>query len=235
MNPAPTYLELEAMVNVRDLGGWPTADGGRTAYGRVWRGDSPARATATDLDLLAAHGVRTVVDLRTAGEREREPNPLERDARFRVHHVDLMAPLLDASPSRPRLGDPFDLETQYRALLRDSAEGIELALGHLRTATDAGEGALLHCTAGKDRTGVVTALLFAAVGTPSDVIADEYALTDARIEPLRPRLLEGAERHGVPRASYARLLTAEAATLRAVLDDLPAGLVAAARGILRAG
>lgn len=232
MSRPPRYLELEAMCNVRDLGGWPTADGGRTEFGRVWRGDSPARAGAGDRDRLVEHGIRVVVDLRSASEHEREPNPLEGDPRFDVHRVDLMAPLLAAYQDGHRDADPFDLQDQYRGFLRSASAELEEVLAVLHGAVAEGEGALVHCTAGKDRTGVVAALLLAGAGTPYDAIAAEYALTDARIEPLRPRLLEGAARYGLPQASYARLLTADAETLRPVLDDLPPALVASARGVL---
>lgn len=217
--------EFDGLLNVRDLGGVPTASGGRTPHRRVLRGDAPVRASQRDRDALHALGVEVVVDLRTQTERDLEPNLLASDDRFRVHHVDLMAPVIASFRSGSGSGDPFDLASQYEAIVRLAREELESVLTIIEASVGEGRGTLIHCTAGKDRTGVLSALMLTAAGVEDAAIADDYCLTDTRIEPLRERLLADAERKGLTRAQYARLLTAEAPTILSVLPHFPADLV----------
>ena len=93
---------------------------------------------------------------------------------------------------------------------------------------------VVHCTVGKDRTGLVTALLLRAAGVDDNVVADEYAVTDARIGALRERLRQGAALKGIPEASYARLLEARRETMLVALAAMDDELVAAAQGAAQA-
>jgi protein-tyrosine phosphatase len=234
MTMARSY-EFDGLLNVRDLGGLPTRSVATTPYRRVLRADAPTRASQRDRDALHALGVRVVVDLRTEAERTREPNALADDDRFIVHHVDLLGPVIAAFRAGAGNGDgvdPFDLRAQYEAIVRLARHEVASVLAIARDAVDDGVATLLHCTAGKDRTGVLSALLLAAAGVDADTIAEDYRLTDARIEPLRARLLDDAERHGMPREQYARLLTAEAPTILSVLPHFPSDLLALAAPIL---
>ncbi len=217
----PPFVELEGTVNTRDLGGLPTQHGERTKPGRVWRSDALTNVTPGDLDTLASRGVRTVIDLRTTLEREEEPHPLERDRRFEVVHVDLFAQVVDAFMHGAIDGDPFDLRTHYRASFALARAGYREVFRHLARALTEGNGpTVLHCTAGKDRTGLVSALLLRAAGVSDEAIAHDYALTHERIAPLRPRLLADAIAKGFPAEVYQPLLEARTETLLAVLPEI---------------
>lgn len=227
---APIHIDLEGTVNTRDLGGWPTHDGQVTRMGRVWRSDAFTRATPADRDALAHHGVRTVIDLRTTAERLEEPHPLEDDARFDVMHVDLFAPVLAAFMRGEVREDPFDLATHYRASFALARDAYAQVFTHITAALDSHAGpVVVHCTAGKDRTGLVTALLLRGAGVADADIARDYAITHERIAPLRPRLLADGVAKGFPAELYERMLEARPETLRAVLLEADDALTASAQ------
>jgi protein-tyrosine phosphatase len=224
---APLHVDLEGTVNTRDLGGWPLASGGRTRAGRLWRSDAFTFATAADRDALARHGLRFVIDLRTAAERAATPSPLDSDPRFEVVPVDLFSAVGEAIDRGEVAGDPFDLRTRYRASFAFAREGYREAFAALGAALAASDGPVaFHCSAGKDRTGLIAALLLRAAGVPDDAILEDYVLTDARIEGLRPQLLADGVALGFPADGYARMLEARAENLRDALDRFDEELVA---------
>jgi len=229
LTTAPVHIDLEGTVNTRDLGGWPIQDGQVTRLGRVWRSDAFTRVTPADRDALANRGVRTVIDLRTAAERHDEPHPLEDDARFDVVHLDLFAPVLAAFMRGEVHDDPFDLATHYRASFVLARDQYAEVFRHITAALDSDDGpVVVHCTAGKDRTGLVTALLLRAAGVADAAIAQDYTLTHERIAPLRPRLLADGVAKGFPAELYGRMLEARPETLLAALREADEALVASA-------
>lgn len=231
-------ITLDGTVNTRDLGGWPLRGGGTTRYGRVWRSDAFTRATPRDLERLAEQGVHTLIDLRTTGERDDAPHPFDTDQRFDVVHVDLFGPVLAGFMRGELTGDPFDLRTHYLASFRFARDAYAHAFEVIARSLDTHDGpVVIHCTAGKDRTGLIAALLLRAAGAEETTITAEYALTHERIEPLRPVLLDEGESKGLPRDAYVRMLDAYAATMAAALsgldDELAALATEAARHLRR--
>jgi protein-tyrosine phosphatase len=236
VDAAPIHIDLDGTVNTRDLGGWPRQAGGHTRRGRIWRSDALTNLTPDGRDRLAEHGVRTVIDLRTATECADEPSPLCADGRFEVVHVDLFAPVLAAFMRGEVRGDPFDLATHYLTSFRVAREDYARVFGAIARATETNDGpTVIHCTAGKDRTGLVAALLLRAAGVSDTLIAREYGLTHERIAPLRPRLLADGLAKGMPAEVYERLLEAREETMLTVLaavdDDLQRSAAVAARAL----
>jgi len=234
---APLHVDLEGTVNTRDLGGWPLAGGGRTRTGRLWRSDAFTHATEADRDALAHRGLRYVIDLRTAAERAATPSALEADPRFEVRPVDLFSAVGAAIDRGEVTGDPFDLRTRYRASFTFAREGYRAVFEELNAALAASDGPVVfHCSAGKDRTGLVAALLLRAAGVSDDAILEDYVLTDARIAGLRPQLLADGVALGFPADGYVRMLEARAENLRDALerfDDELLGFAAPAAAALR--
>ncbi|MGX6448158.1 tyrosine-protein phosphatase [Patulibacter sp. S7RM1-6] len=192
---ASRTVHLAGADNVRDLGDLPTRDGGRTRRGMLLRGALLARLVEEDVHVLVRDlGLRTVVDLRTRGEVRHEPGSwLEHQVAW-VH-----APLrLGDFPAVPTPG--ADHAHHYLGFLEEGPGPIVLALRTLMAAEH--RPALLHCAAGKDRTGVVSALALDVLDVPADAIAADYAQTGAalarvlerlsRIEPYR-RVLRDAD------------------------------------------
>lgn len=166
-------IALEGTHNLRDTGGYPVlgADGavvGRTRWGALLRSDALNRLTEGDLAALAGRGVRLVVDLRDERELLAAPSRLD-GLDVEVAHLPVFA---DAAPAALLTGR-IDLATLYDAMVDDRGDALTRAVAALARA---GEGAsIVHCTAGKDRTGLVVALALRAVGVPAEVVAADYA------------------------------------------------------------
>jgi len=194
------WIELEGAANVRDLGGLVTQDGGETVAGRLLRGDNLQELSPSDVATLVGDiGLTTVVDLRSTAELVSEgPAPLDAVAAVQhAHHpilpeqglaTDVVGDVLLAQDrdEQDRSRYPADpLCGHYLGYLEDRPDQVVAAL---RSVAGAGGAALVHCAAGKDRTGVVVALALTAVGVrPQDVVAD-YAATGERIVGLVERL-----------------------------------------------
>ena len=192
------WIELDGAVNVRDLGDLPTEDGQKTARARLLRADNLQDLSAADVRKLVHDiGVTTVVDLRSSNELAAEgPAPLDAVASVRhVHHpvlpevgsnTDVVADALLARDRMDQFRYPRDpVCGHYLGYLEDRPDQV---VGALRSIAHAEGAALVHCAAGKDRTGVVVALALTAVGVrPQDVVAD-YAATGERIVGLVERL-----------------------------------------------
>jgi protein tyrosine/serine phosphatase len=208
LDTAPRWIDLEGAVNARDVGGLPLADGsGAVAPGRLLRSDNLQDLTARDVDLLVEdHGLRAVVDLRTGVEVRLEgPGPLSEDARVVVEHRSLYpeagvnTDVLEAETIVPwqngvggvDLPDETPTVRTYMGYMERRPDSIVAAL---RTIAEPPEGgaALVHCAAGKDRTGLVVALALEVAGAGRDAIVADYALTSERIELIVGRLAGSA-------------------------------------------
>ena len=195
------WVSLDGAVNARDLGGLPLEDGGTTAPGVLLRSDNLQGLTPADVGTLVDEvGVRVVVDLRTGAEVQLEgPGPLMRDGRAEIRHRSLYPESgehtdVDASAVMPwierrRNGHSPSVETpavrSYLGYLRDRPDSIVDAL---RDAAHADGATIVHCAAGKDRTGVVCALALAVAGATRAAIVDDYVATGERIGPIMARL-----------------------------------------------
>lgn len=192
------WINLDGAVNVRDLGGLTTDDGGRTAYGRLLRSENLQELSPADVAVLVGSiGLRTVVDLRSPDELASEgPAPLDSVADvLHVHHpvlpevgstTDAGTDELVTRVERGRSRYPSDPTCRhYLGYLEDSSDQIAAAL---RTIARSEGTALIHCAAGKDRTGVVVAVALSAVGVRRQAVIADYAATGERIEPLLARL-----------------------------------------------
>ncbi|WP_253862837.1 tyrosine-protein phosphatase [Prauserella halophila] len=193
------WLELDGAVNIRDVGGIPTTDGSTTARNRLLRADNLQDLSSADLGLLVdTIGLDTVVDLRTAHEIDAEgPGPLR--VYSRVHHVHhsllpdggddvLLARNRAESGADPGSGNPAEPDRVVAHYLGYVSHRPDSIVGALRAITDTPGAALVHCAAGKDRTGVVTAFALEIAGVDRDAIAADYAATAHRIEAIISRL-----------------------------------------------
>lgn len=199
--PPTTPIDLDGTVNARDVGGIPLADGtGEIASGVLLRADNLQDLTPRDIERLVDDlGLRVVVDLRTGYERASEgPGPLEADDRVRVDHRSLY----------PETGGGTDLDLRTivpwgdgeGADLPDESPTVRAYLGYLqrrpdsiaeavRTLAHTDGATLVHCAAGKDRTGTVVAIALMLAGADREAIAADYLATGEVIEAIVERLI----------------------------------------------
>ena len=192
------WVTLQGAVNVRDVGGLPTVDGRTTRAGVLLRADNLQGLTAADVrDLTGRIGVRTVVDLRSTGERRLEgPGPLA-GTDVVHHHLSLIpeypggadkADVDRAIPDRPtRAGsERNDMTRYYIGYLEDAPDNVASALRVL--ADDAAGPTVVHCAAGKDRTGVIVALALSLLGVPRSEVVADYVRSADQIDQVLARL-----------------------------------------------
>lgn len=200
--------------NVRDLGGLRTADGRWTRPGRIYRAAGLSSLTDADRVKWAELGIGLVVDLRTLAEREALPDSVE------SVHVPLLAESSATSSAGAEMATADDglafLRGVYHSLVVDAAPEIGAVLELLAMS----EGpAVFHCTAGKDRTGVIAALLLDAVGVRRQSIVEDYERSaSARREAHVTESMQRMLRRGFPPEAAAGVLGAPAEVIDSVLD-----------------
>ncbi|HEY3218519.1 MAG TPA: tyrosine-protein phosphatase [Candidatus Limnocylindria bacterium] len=177
-------LRWDALLNARDLGGLPSARG-PIARGAVVRSDALHRLSEAGRAALVAHGVRTVIDMRDISEVEARPYAFPLTSGVTYRHVGQQSQEMWKS-TRGR--DRVTRETMMLELARSRLAAIAEVIADAPAG-----GVLIHCEAGKDRTGLMTMLLLDLVGTPADVIAADYTLTAIGLAPLFSELLAKAE------------------------------------------
>jgi protein-tyrosine phosphatase len=148
------------------------------------RSDFVGHLTDDGRDALAAYGVTTVLDLRSPGEIAKNPNPFAGGS----HPTYIHCPLIDDA-NMNQIGDAGDMFERYLMILTKRSASFRDAFTLLAEAED---GVLFHCFAGKDRTGLVAAMLLALAGVPHDQIAADYGETDLRLAPQYDNWINGA-------------------------------------------
>lgn len=165
-------LLIDGCKNFRDLGGNVNKYGEETKIGRFYRSDSLSDLSDNDIDSLRKNEVYTIIDLRTKEEIYSSPDRISKFNEFSYYNI----PLIDNVYSTDQ-GDVknFNLPDLYRYLVDSSNENISkvfrLMLGNPKG------GVVFHCTAGKDRTGVVAALLLLLADIPSNRIIEDYSIS----------------------------------------------------------
>jgi protein tyrosine/serine phosphatase len=178
-------LDLVGAYNFRDLGGYPTTDGRRTRWGRVFRSDTLQELTDTDLDVLRQLGLATIVDLRTPTEVERDGRGLLADEPVRYINLSVLQEEAGETVAAPPAAQQ-DMGERYLWYLQTGERSLANALSLV--ADDTAHPLVFHCAAGKDRTGVLAALVLGCLGVVRDVIVADYFETAARLDLILERL-----------------------------------------------
>jgi protein-tyrosine phosphatase len=184
------HLTLEGLDNVRDVGGLPVEGGGSTRFGVLLRSANLRHVTPADVaHLVDEFGLRLVIDLRTAREIDRDGPTAVADAGIETVALSFIP---EEGTALPETGDDSDpLLRSYLGYLVDRTENVVTAV-RLLAAEDAGP-TLVHCAAGKDRTGVLVALVLDAIGVEREAVIADYALSAEQVEAMFRRWTAAAE------------------------------------------
>jgi protein-tyrosine phosphatase len=220
----PRELAWDGCLNVRDLGGHRTADGGETRYGAVVRADSVRQLTEAGWQAAVEYGIRTVVDLR--GDHELEADP-PAELPVDVLHVPFMeeneAAFAEveavARAAGDAAGDDVARRTRdvYLIFLEYFNQNVAAALRAVARAPEG--GVVVHCVGGKDRTGLLTAFLLHLAGVDAEEIGADYALSEERLRPRHDVWIAEAETEA-ERERLRRVLQSPAASMVGVLTAL---------------
>ncbi|MGB3307032.1 MAG: tyrosine-protein phosphatase [Thermomicrobiales bacterium] len=197
-------LQLEGAANFRDVGGLPTSDGGFVRRGRIFRSDVLYRLTERDTVALRPLGIRTVIDLRSPDEVHHYPESPLKVAGLRHFNVPIVSEVFSATES---------VAEDYLILLRSAREGFRTIFGHL--ANDH-YPLVINCFAGKDRTGLTSALILGALGVQNGEIVADYALSERHMVRLMD-IHRMAEDRSVDTGPLPNWLAGASATMEATL------------------
>jgi protein-tyrosine phosphatase len=233
----PRELAWDGCLNVRDLGGHRTADGRETTYRSVVRADSVRQLTEPGWQALVDYGIRTVVDLR--GDHEMDDDP-PGDLPVQLVHV----PFMEASEAEWREIEPEleaaadaapDAATATRDVYMIFLERFRrnVAAGVRAAARARVGGVVVHCVGGKDRTGLLTALLLHLAGVDTEHVAADYALSEERLRPRHEAWFAKAETEA-ELERLRRIAQTPAAAMVGVFEELERRYGSVA-GYLRAG
>ncbi len=177
-------LKWDGCVNVRDLGGLKTRDGRTTRWGALVRADHPARLSASGWSALTAHGIRTIVSLRTHGQEEHVPDIAPRPPELTTVCAEIEDLTDNEFLQKWAMTELWSTPLYYRDALARWPERHAAAISTIARAQPG--GVLFHCVRGVDRTGIMTILLLSAVGVSADEIIADYEIS---LDPEREELL----------------------------------------------
>jgi protein-tyrosine phosphatase len=172
------HLALQGASNFRDLGGYPTTDGRTTRWRHIFRSNHLGQLTAADVEIVRALGVRSAFDFRGREERAAGICALNEVA---VHSLPIEPTVVTALRAELAIGSLTAalaielMRESYRNYVRHNTHSFRALFGHL---LEDRAPLVIHCTAGKDRTGFASALILHALGVADDVIAEDYLLTN---------------------------------------------------------
>lgn len=212
---ATRRLELEGCLNFRDLGGYVTGDGRQIGWRRLFRADGLHRLTDADLEVLGGIGISSIVDLRSADEVERLP---DRQPPCALTHRNF--PVIDLLPdpgSYEAWVDPTYVTEHYLDMLEYGANSYRQALEIL--CEPGSYPAVFHCAVGKDRTGVLAAVVLGLLDVDASEIAADYAQSGPAMKIFIERMRETAPDQVTP-GRLAALSAADASIMEGLIEGV---------------
>ena len=223
-------LNFQGIANFRDLGGYRTANGEQVKWGVLYRAGTFTHSSATDLHDLQQLHLATLIDFRSSGEKQEEPNHLPDPTGFAVVEIPTLddgnKALVGEVMERVETGN-FDDFDPHAAMIKANRQFANEFTPQFRqfihTVLDAdGAPVLWHCSAGKDRTGFAAAILLRILGVPMDIVLQDYlaskehALEARKSQLLLLRVFKGSEAAD----KLAIMMGVEAAWLEAAFEEI---------------
>lgn len=202
---------VSGSFNTRDLGGYRTKHG-KLAWRKTFRSGNMCKVDQSGILALKQLGVTRIIDLRSQKERDAEPDPIKAGDNIELISIPLFD---DLNPNQLPSGGAL-LDLYLDALQTNGPTFVEI----LRKIGESPNAVLFHCTAGKDRTGLIAALLLSLSGVARDDIINDYAMTAGRIEPLLADLEKAADTFNLNKADFMPMLESNPITMAKTLDWL---------------
>ena len=207
---ASRHWPLDGTHNLRDLGGYDASGGAKTRWRTLLRSDGLHRLPETSRRRLIDFGLRTVIDLRTDAETDTAPNVFADSEQVAYVHLPMRAPyIIDQHRAET-------LEELYRVLVEECQDQIGYVISVL--ADHGGVPAVIHCSAGKDRTGVVIAVLLDLLGVAREIIVSNYLQTKRYMGSIKSELRSAAAQIGYDLDRLDRMLECRADAIKGTLD-----------------
>jgi len=197
---------MESIINFRDFGSYKTRDGALIKKGLLYRSGDLSKATDTDLEQLHSLGIKTICDLRSEPERKNEPDRMPTARPFTFFNIP-MRPIIDyhARSLRRLFSLMFGQERRMDYIAESQQAYREYAINYLpqlkalfqRISEPENLPLLIHCSAGKDRTGVVSGLLQLVLGVPLDSVMDDYLKTNDYINAYKQDVFRRLSKLGI--------------------------------------
>lgn len=208
-------MQLEGAYNVRHVGGYVTKDGRLTRPNLFFRSDSLHRLTAADQQQLLDSGLRTIIDLRRQTEVESQPNVFANSTVVNYRHLPLYNDWSEVVDDGRRLQGLAHLYQLILDYCHETICRVVAAIADPQTLP-----VLIHCAVGKDRTGIITALLLGATNVLEETIVADYALSYDYLTPLINEFRREAVRNGFDMDLYETFLRSPPQAMRQTLDHL---------------
>jgi protein-tyrosine phosphatase len=214
----PNSLDFEGGYNVRDLGDYPTKDGHSTQQHVLIRAGNLDKLSAVSQQQLIEYGVKTIIDIRDEWEAVNFPNPFAKSGIVTCLNLPLIGDNLSNNVTwKAETHNYSALDEPYTKYL----DHCQRQLGAIVSAiAESGFTTLFYCHAGKDRTGIVAALLLGTVGVPDAAIAEDYALSARQIAHLIKQWREYAVQHGQDMQQFERDAASNPETMVNMLEYL---------------
>lgn len=212
------HLKVEGTYNIRDLGGYPVAGGATTARHIFIRAGNLDQLPLASQQQLIDYGVKTVIDLRDEWEAEKYPNVFESSASVKYINLPLIGNALSQNKT-------WKAETQHYEGLHELygkyLERCQPQIGTIFTSmAESTSTVIFHCYAGKDRTGIIAALLLGVAGVPEQLIAKDYAHSKRKIAHLIKQWRVYAIEHGQDMPRFEEDIASKSSTMLSMLTDI---------------
>ncbi|MGO9344655.1 MAG: tyrosine-protein phosphatase [Acidimicrobiales bacterium] len=217
MESPARLLPLVGSYNFRDLGGYPTIDGRFTRWGRLYRSDTLHELTGEDLQLLREIGLACVIDLRTAKEVERTGRGVLGSEPIRYVNLSILPEAGGEQQAAPA-NEVGEVAERYLSYLEVGKASIVESFAVMSNPDS--YPLVFHCHAGKDRTGVLSALVLGCIGVEPIAIIDDYVLTATRLDLILGRLRRDPYYSDKMNDLPPSVFVVEASTMERFLDGL---------------
>lgn len=204
-------IHVPHVTNFRDLGGCPCEDGKIVKYGQFYRCGKLSNLDENDFEVLKNHNLKIIVDLRSVGEKEREPDIVPKDCDYYHYsgivtmddpnsgasqmggNLDMKSAVIEILQGKMKMPNPMEYLKDCYEIMAEHSDSFKALFDLIKKNPE--KPIAFHCTAGKDRTGVAAALILLALGASEETVMEDYLLSNVHREAENNIILEEIKKH----------------------------------------